>query len=218
MTGRAWKIDLGMYRLREIQRNVVLVVLAGVGLGVWAAGPTWRSLGLAAMEALGPLVGGILVAPLTATVFKGRPPRAISSAIVCALAEMLRLGLVTWAGLGAVEAAWMGLGTAFLTAVTSLAIFKVAYMANAVKPDGKDMRGEYPGSLLGPRRLLPAVAAICQEVACCLLVAWSPWLVLVTFAEGACEGLFPEKSTAGRWFKTVSGCSVLALALVLWLR
>ncbi|NUP17058.1 MAG: hypothetical protein HOZ81_13310 [Streptomyces sp.] len=218
MTGHAWKIDLGMYRMREMQRNVMLVVLAGVGLGVWAAGPTWRSLGLAAMQALGPLAWGLLVAPLVAMLFKGRPPRAISSAIACALTELLRLGLVTWAGPGAVEAAWMGLGTSFLVTATTLAIFKVAYMANTLKPDGKDMRGTYPGSLLGPRRLLPAVAVICQEVASCLLVAWSPWLVLVTFAEGASQGLFPENSTAGRWVKTVSGCSMLALALVLWLR
>lgn len=205
-----------MFRIRGMQLNVMLVVLAGVGLALWAAGPTWRSLGLAGIQALAPLAGIILVVPVAAAVFKGKLPRAISSTIACTLVELIRLGLVTWAGLGAVEAAWMGLGTGFLIAVTSLAIFKVAHMANAVKPDGKDMRGEYPGSLLAPRRLLPAVAAICQEVGCCLLVAWSPWLVLVTFAVGASQGLFLEDSTTGQWVKTVSDCSLLALALVLW--
>jgi hypothetical protein len=216
MTAEGRQIDLGRYRLREIQGNLLLVSIAGVAVGLWVAGPTWSSLGLAlAYTAVGFLV--TVLPAIAAGALGHKPPRAALALFPAAASELLRLGLITWAGLGPVEAAWLGLWIAFLGTTTGLVIFKFAHMVNTVAPDGIDMTREHPGSLLAPQRLLLVVASICREVACCLLVVWNPWLMLLTFAQGASGGLPKDGSAAQKWVKTVGGYALLALALFLWL-
>ncbi|MFB4263258.1 hypothetical protein [Nonomuraea sp. GTA35] len=217
MTGEGRTVDIGKYRLLEMRRHLLLIVVAGVVVWLWAASPTWGSFGLALVL----IVVGVAMTALPAIAFGAagrKPPRAVLALFPVVMFELLRVGLVTWAALDAAEAAWMGLWTAFVMSAGMLVTVKASFHLNAADPDGKDMTREHPGPLLAPRRLLRDVAGICHDVACCLLVAWSPWLVLVTIAQGSAEGLLKDDSTGQTWVKIVGGFALLTLALFLWLR
>ncbi|MEV4178207.1 hypothetical protein [Nonomuraea sp. NPDC049709] len=219
MTGADRQINLGEYRLREQQRNVILTLIACAGLGLLVSGPTWGSLGLAIVQASGALA--ILVLPLFVVAAVGFRPSATAALVTLqAMVELLRVGLVTWADLGAAEAAWMGLWSHLLSLVGGLLFATIAVEVNAARSDPADLTSQYPGSLVSPRRLLASVSDICNAVAQCLLVAWSPWLVLVIIATRTTTTLFSERSGTGirTWIPVADGYALLALALVLWLK
>ncbi|TYB67084.1 hypothetical protein FXF51_14395 [Nonomuraea sp. PA05] len=210
---------LARRRMRETRRDMVLTVLAGVGLAGWVSGPTWRSLGLAVVLVAGAAVVAGLCGAAVMKVLRRPVAPVVIGVIVATLNEVLRWGLVAWGGLGAAEAAWMGVWSFLVGLGVMLASLRLALRTLAANQAGEvEEPGERPGSLLSPLRLIHSVALICQEVARCLLVAWSPWLVLVTIAEAGLAGGFPRNHPASTWIATAGGYTLLAVALALWLR
>ncbi|GAA2206054.1 hypothetical protein GCM10009850_015120 [Nonomuraea monospora] len=210
--GRVW----ARRRMREAQRDVILTVLAGAGLAGWVSAPTWRSLGLAVALVVGAAVVAGLCGAAVVKVLRLPITPVVIGVIVAALNEALRLGLVAWGGLGAAEAAWMGVWSFLVGLGVMLGSLTLALRTLATQEIEEP--GERHGSLLSPLPLIHSVALICQEVARCLLVAWSPWLVLVTIAEASLAGVFPRNHPARTWVATAGGYTLLALALALWLR
>ncbi|WP_113702758.1 hypothetical protein [Nonomuraea lactucae] len=211
MAGTSATIDLGDRRLGKLLVRLGLCLLAGVGLAVFAEGPTWRGVGLAGVH----VVAGFLIGLPAGRYFvrSGEPPQRMTPVIVInvALQEVLRLGLVTWSGAGAVEAAWIGLWTWIPVLIFGVLRLLRAGTAPETGP------GESPARALGPETVVVGAGAIAREVALWLLVAWSPVLTLLTFAVEAGAGLLEYATARRQWLQAAVGYLLMALALTLWL-
>ncbi|WP_433438610.1 hypothetical protein [Nonomuraea sp. CA-141351] len=211
----ARKVDPAAQRMREWLLRLLLCLLAGVGLSVYVSRPAWSGVGIAAVLMAGSLLSilplGFLVAKMKASARLTTVALAAGEAVF----ELARLGLLAWAGAGAAEAAWAGLWSAALLAALLLAMMSLRRL---LKPDEPGRAADSPGHVLAPRQLVVQVGMIARDIGACLLVVWSPWLVLATFATGTGSVLLREQPIGRTWVQTISGYVLLVVALVLWLR
>ncbi|MGP3933601.1 hypothetical protein [Nonomuraea sp. KM88] len=91
--------------------RAVICVLVAAGLAIFAGGPTWVVVGLSIAFMAGSFLTSLPTGQLLAR--SADPARHITVVMVVhlALQELIRLGLVLWSGMSAVEAAWIGLLT-----------------------------------------------------------------------------------------------------------
>ncbi|NBE93299.1 hypothetical protein FE391_35440 [Nonomuraea sp. KC401] len=198
---------------RPIGRLVVRAVvcaLAAAGLLVFAGGPTWGAVGLSIVFTVSTFLAGLLCASLFG--LSADPERRVGVVMVThiALQELIRLGLVLWSGVGAVEAAWIGL----LTWSIGLALGLLGLMRLSTAERGT---GQKPEPALGPVNVLAGGGMLATETAPWALVVWSPLLALLTFAVRAGAGLLQRGTQRKQVFTAAGGYLLLALALVLWL-
>ncbi|SEH01242.1 hypothetical protein SAMN05444920_119172 [Nonomuraea solani] len=205
--------------------NLVLCLVAGLGLAITVGGPTWR----AALCAIAFLVAGFLFGLPTGRYLARSEerrgslagavqqpqgpeeprewPRSLGPVIVIMTlsTELLRVGLVLWSGMTAQEAAWTALLGQTLMWLPGPIIALTIPRAHPARP------GERPP---GPAYVATSAGTLARDMAHWLLVAWSPLLALLTFAEQVGVSLAGEER---RRYQAAAGYLLLALALALWL-
>ncbi|TDC10522.1 hypothetical protein E1267_03895 [Nonomuraea longispora] len=205
MTAGPWDRPLGKLIVRT-----VICVLVAAGLAIFAGGPTWGAVG----PAIGFMAGSFLAGLLTgqALGLSADPERRVGVVMVVhlALQELIRLGLVLWSGMSAVDAAWIGLLT--WSVVLPLGLLGLRRLSTVER--GPEER---PEPALGPVSVLVSGGMIAKAMAPWLLVVWSPPLVLLTFAVLAGAGLMERGAERKQVFSAAAGYLLMALALVLWL-
>ncbi|MCK2221737.1 hypothetical protein MF672_049215 [Actinomadura sp. ATCC 31491] len=216
-----------MNRLPAAFARLLLLHLAVAAvLALTAGGPTWLSAGLGLAYVVAALAGGVAAGRLLlprADVLAGPAPRRVAPVVLVTvtLHELVRLALVTWSGVGPGEAAWAALLAAIPTLTLGLG---AALTAPPGRPDGPEP----------PRDgVVVALGGIAGEIAPWLLVAWSPYLALLTLAVAVALAVFtitaptitaptitgPAPGPRGRTrrHRAVAGYALMALALLLWL-
>jgi hypothetical protein len=189
-----------------------MYLVVGAGVAVIAGGPTWTSVGLASAQLVAGLLTGLLMGRFMVR-FEGRAPSTpLITVIGVVPAELLRAGLVAWSGVGVAEAAWAGL----LASIPVLLFGSLAL--RRVRPAREGRSGEDPGPAIGPGHLVIGLGRTAGDVAAWMLVAVSPWLVLLTFAaHGAAAAVVEPTSRRVRGIQAISGYVLAALLLALLL-
>ncbi|MEO3891679.1 hypothetical protein [Nonomuraea sp. B5E05] len=195
---------------RKLLVRAMICVLVAAGLAIFAGGPTWGAVGLSIAFMAGSFLAGLPTGRLLGR--SADPARHIRVVMVVhlALQELIRLGLVLWSGVSAVEAAWIGLlGWGLVLPLGLVGLRRLP--AAGRRPQ------ERPEPALGPVYVLISGGMIAKEMAAWLLVVWNPLLVLLTFAVQAGAGLLELRAERKQVFGAVAGYALMALALVVWL-
>ncbi|MFD1935411.1 hypothetical protein ACFSKW_28440 [Nonomuraea mangrovi] len=212
--------EVAVRRLRELLAMLFLCALVAAGLGVWGAAPTWSELGWGLV-----LLAGTTVLPmplfLAGRVAANRRRPVIMVGLLAAatgVQELLRLAVVSWAAAQAVEAAWIGLWAITLTWALFEPLLLHDLRTGSAEPRQFRQPAGWDTGPLSPRQVFATLGAISREVGLCLLVAWSPWLVLATFAAlSASEFLLTDGTGRKRLIDALGGCVALAVGVALWL-
>ncbi|MEV6039126.1 hypothetical protein AB0L65_48865 [Nonomuraea sp. NPDC052116] len=212
--------EVAVRRFREMLAMLFLCALVAAGLGVWGAAPTWSELGwgLALLVSTTVLPMPLFLAGEVA-VNRRRP--VIAAALLASpvgIGELLRLAVVSWASAQAVEAAWIGLWTITLTWALGEPMLLNALLTGSAEPRQFRQPAGWDSGPLSPRNVFATLATISREVGLCLLVAWSPWLVLATFAALSASGWLLTSGTGRkRLIDALGGYVALAAGVALWL-
>ncbi|MEV0232673.1 hypothetical protein [Nonomuraea sp. NPDC050786] len=143
--------------------------------------------------------------------------------IGAALGEVVRQAAVTLSGAGFGRAAWIGLWSAILMWGFFVLAELLRFLAGRAEhnpsegPDAPTTRSQKAVLLivLGVKALFARSWLIALEIAFCLLLAWSPWLLLITIPTSVISARLYGRSFANA-FDLISGYALLAVALLLW--
>jgi len=194
----------------KILAMLLMYLVVGAGVAVIAGGPTWTSVGLASAQLVAGFLTGLLMGRFMVR-FEGRAPSTPLIAVIGVVpAELLRAGLAAWSGVGVAEAAWAGL----LASIPVLLFGSLALRQVRPAPEGRSGEDD-PGPAVGPGRLVIGLGRTAGDVAAWVLVAVSPWLVLLTLAAHGAAAVVEPTSRRLRRIQAISGYVLAALALAL---
>lgn len=138
---------------RKLLVDLLFCLIAGIGLAVFVGGPTWLSAGLPIAHLAATAVAGALGGRLLSLGRSEERPMertmAITLIVTVVWTELIRLGLVLWSGLDAVDAAWAGVWEPVLGLVPLLFVLLSGGLRRPTRerPPGTD---GVPGSEAAP--------------------------------------------------------------------